>query len=73
MLVQITELGQIMLNFANIVPSGMVVFFPSYAFLNDVRAIWQQSGLMDKLNAKKKVSRMVYPSICDLETCSGFI
>jgi Rad3-related DNA helicase len=44
-----------MLNFVNIIPNGMVVFFPSYAFLNIVRDSWQRSGLMEQLKAKKKV------------------
>ncbi|KAI0657701.1 DNA repair helicase [Cubamyces menziesii] len=49
------ELGQILLNFTNIVPGGMVVFVPSYAFLHMVTKQWQTSGLWEKLNAKKKV------------------
>ncbi|OJT06295.1 hypothetical protein TRAPUB_2875 [Trametes pubescens] len=51
----IAELGQILLNFTNVVPGGMVVFVPSYAFLNTVTKQWQAGGLMEKLNAKKKV------------------
>ncbi|KAI8994116.1 DNA repair helicase [Trametes punicea] len=51
----IAELGQILLNFTNVVPSGMVVFVPSYGFLQTVMKQWQSSGLLDKLNAKKKV------------------
>ncbi|THH27828.1 hypothetical protein EUX98_g6366 [Antrodiella citrinella] len=52
---QIAELGQIIFNFSNIVPGGMVVFVPSYSFLNLVTTAWEGSGLMDKLRAKKKV------------------
>ncbi|KAI0366702.1 DNA repair helicase [Pilatotrama ljubarskyi] len=51
----IAELGQILLNLTNVVPGGMVVFVPSYAFLNAVTKQWKSSGLLDKLNAKKKV------------------
>ncbi|KAI9068626.1 DNA repair helicase [Trametes sanguinea] len=50
-----SELGQILFNFANIVPGGMVVFVPSYSFLNAVMKVWHSSGLLEKLNAKKKV------------------
>jgi len=51
----IAELGQILSNFINVVPGGMVVFFPSYGFLNSVKAEWSTSGTMDKFTAKKKV------------------
>ncbi|KAF8650145.1 hypothetical protein AX16_005380 [Volvariella volvacea WC 439] len=49
------ELGQILLNLVTIVPSGMIVFFPSYSFLNGVKTIWANEGLMEKFGAKKKV------------------
>ncbi|KAI0333315.1 DNA repair helicase [Cubamyces sp. BRFM 1775] len=49
------ELGQILLNFTNVVPGGMVVFVPSYAFLHMIMKQWRASGLLEKLNAKKKV------------------
>ncbi|KIM88996.1 hypothetical protein PILCRDRAFT_812883 [Piloderma croceum F 1598] len=51
----IAELGQILSNFINVVPGGMVAFFPSYSFLNTVKAEWTTSGTMEKFNAKKKV------------------
>lgn len=50
-----SELGQIVLNFCNVVPGGIVVFFPSYASLNFARETWSQSGLLDKFGVKKKV------------------
>ncbi|KAG2145902.1 DNA repair helicase [Suillus clintonianus] len=51
----VSELGQIVLNFCNVVPGGIVVFFPSYASLNFTREAWSQSGLLDKFSVKKKV------------------
>lgn len=51
----VSELGQIVLNFCNVVPGGIVVFFPSYASLNFARETWSQSGLLDKFGVKKKV------------------
>ncbi|KAG2758164.1 DNA repair helicase [Suillus brevipes Sb2] len=51
----VSELGQIVLNFCNVVPGGMVVFFPSYASLNYAREAWSQIGLLDKFSVKKKV------------------
>lgn len=53
--VQIAELGQMLLNFASVIPAGMVVFVPSYSFLDLVKSAWEKSGLIDKLQAKKKV------------------
>ena len=52
---QVTELGQILFNFTNLVPDGMVVFVPSYAFLNTIRKHWETSGMLSKFAAKKVV------------------
>jgi hypothetical protein len=52
---QIAELGQALVNFTNLMPGGMVVFVPSYSFLNLVIKHWQGNGLLEKLRAKKKV------------------
>ncbi|CAA7261430.1 unnamed protein product [Cyclocybe aegerita] len=51
----ISQLGQVLLNFANIVPAGMIVFFPSYKFLNTAKALWAKSGTLEKYAAKKQV------------------
>ncbi|PIL32767.1 hypothetical protein GSI_04884 [Ganoderma sinense ZZ0214-1] len=51
----IAELGQILVNFTNVVPAGMVVFVPSYGFLNVITEKWKASGVLEKLGAKKKV------------------
>ncbi|RDB17932.1 ATP-dependent DNA helicase CHL1 [Hypsizygus marmoreus] len=50
----IAELGQILLNFAGMVPAGLIVFFPSYNFLNTAKTAWKTSGVLDKLGLKKK-------------------
>ena len=60
---QIAELGQILLNFANIVPAGMIVFFPSYKFLNTAKSLWTNSGMLSKLSAKKEVQ--IYVDVMD--------
>ncbi|KAG9003121.1 ATP-dependent DNA helicase chl1 [Tulasnella sp. 427] len=49
------ELGQLIMNFLNLIPDGVVVFFPSYSFLNSVKKIWDDSGVMDTLRSKKAV------------------
>jgi Rad3-related DNA helicase len=52
---KITELGQILFNLVNIVPDGLVVFFPSYSFLFTLRSHWKESGLLDRIGQKKTV------------------
>lgn len=52
---QMAELGQVIFNFTSVVPGGMVVFVPSYSFLHNVVAVWEKSGLMKRLQSKKKV------------------
>ncbi|KAG8944165.1 ATP-dependent DNA helicase chl1 [Tulasnella sp. 424] len=49
------ELGQLLMNFLNFIPDGVVVFFPSYSFLNAVKKIWEDNGLMAKFGSKKTV------------------
>ena len=52
---QIAQLGQVLLNFMSIVPAGMIVFFPSYKFLNTAKAMWIKTGTLDKFALKKSV------------------
>ncbi|KAG8957316.1 ATP-dependent DNA helicase chl1 [Tulasnella sp. 419] len=49
------ELGLLLMNLVNIVPAGMVVFVPSYSFLNVVKQIWEEAGTLTKLGLKKKI------------------
>ncbi|KAF9257517.1 DNA repair helicase [Marasmius fiardii PR-910] len=51
----IDELGQIILNFTHQIPAGMVVFFPSYAFLSRSKEAWQANKMLDKFASKKKI------------------
>jgi len=39
----------------SIVPAGMIVFFPSYKFLNTAKAMWIKTGTLDKFALKKPV------------------
>jgi chromosome transmission fidelity protein 1 len=49
-------LGQILLNFARIVPGGLVVFLPSYNVLRAAMKVWEETKLLDNLRTKKKVA-----------------
>ncbi|KAH9986710.1 helicase C-terminal domain-containing protein [Russula vinacea] len=51
---QLLELGQIVANFARIVPGGMVVFLPSYRTLEKVKNLWDEKGIMGSIRNKKK-------------------
>ncbi|KAK0547170.1 ATP-dependent DNA helicase chl1 [Tilletia horrida] len=49
------DLGTTLLNIANVVPRGMVVFVPSYSFLESIWKRWEDSGLLGKLGLKKQI------------------
>ncbi|KAG6136637.1 hypothetical protein E4U38_001297 [Claviceps purpurea] len=60
----VKELGLAILNICSIVPDGVVVFFPSYGYLDEVSAAWarlsQKDGqptIWDRLQARKSVFR----------------
>lgn len=65
----IRQLGLVLLNICSVIPDGVVVFFPSYGYLDQVVAAWQtkeqpgtgttttQPTLWDRLAAKKAVFR----------------
>ncbi|PTB65765.1 DNA repair helicase [Trichoderma citrinoviride] len=58
-----TQLGLAILNVCNIVPDGVVVFFPSYGYLDEIVKVWQQrqgessQTTWDRLQARKSVFR----------------
>ncbi|KAI0300192.1 helicase C-terminal domain-containing protein [Russula brevipes] len=54
------ELGQIVANFARIVPGGMVVFLPSYKTLEKVKTLWEEKGIMGSIRNKKKSTTDVH-------------
>lgn len=55
----VTQLGLAILNLCSIVPDGVVVFFPSYGYLDQVVAVWQQKqggnaqSIWDRLGFRK--------------------
>jgi Rad3-related DNA helicase len=44
-------------NMASIVPGGMVVFYPSYAYEAEVYESWLQSGVLRGIEQRKQVRR----------------
>ncbi|XP_046853376.1 ATP-dependent DNA helicase DDX11-like [Xenia sp. Carnegie-2017] len=51
----IVEVSCVLTNICRIVPSGLVCFFPSYDFKEKVVKEWYQSGVFQKIDAKKKI------------------
>ncbi|XP_004461898.2 ATP-dependent DNA helicase DDX11 isoform X2 [Dasypus novemcinctus] len=49
------EAGRVLCNLCNVVPGGVVCFFPSYEYQRQVRAHWEKSGLLARLAVRKKV------------------
>ncbi|XP_040318706.1 ATP-dependent DNA helicase DDX11 isoform X2 [Herpailurus yagouaroundi] len=49
------ETGRILYNLCNVVPGGVVCFFPSYEYQRQVHAHWDKSGLLARLAVRKKV------------------
>lgn len=41
----------------------MVVFLPSYGFLHMVLDKWKASGLMEKINTKKRVGKQLVSGV----------
>jgi chromosome transmission fidelity protein 1 len=51
------ELGQLLVNLCGVVPEGLVVFVPSFGYLEQLREAWRESGVWERLAQRKKVFR----------------
>jgi chromosome transmission fidelity protein 1 len=60
---QLNELGRILINVCNVVPAGIVCFFPSYEYEKAVYEHWKKNEIISKLELKKKVGFMVLKSV----------
>nr|XP_053777054.1 ATP-dependent DNA helicase DDX11 isoform X3 [Desmodus rotundus] len=49
------EIGRILCNLCNVVPGGVICFFPSYEYQHQVHAHWDKSGLLARLAVRKKI------------------
>lgn len=49
------ELGNALSNYCNIVPHGIIVFFPSYGSLSCALLHWKKTSLLDRLTKRKRV------------------
>jgi chromosome transmission fidelity protein 1 len=53
----IDELGRTLLNLCNVVPSGFVVFLPSYNYESVIFQRWRSTGMLSQINNKKPIHR----------------
>lgn len=53
----IAQLGQLHLDLIAKIPAGVVVFFPSYKYLNKVLDIWTSLKILDKIKTQKEIFR----------------
>ncbi|KAM9854598.1 ATP-dependent DNA helicase DDX11 [Aulostomus maculatus] len=49
------EMGRILSNICNVVPGGVVCFFPSYEYSRRIVSHWDASGVLTRLANKKKI------------------
>lgn len=49
------DLGALVSSVLNLIPDGVVLFVPSYAFLANVQDVWRSTGVMAKLEQRKKI------------------
>lgn len=55
--VMLNEIGRLLINVCNVVPYGMVCFFPSYEYENYVYEYLEKNGMIKNISLKKKVFR----------------
>ena len=53
----IDELGRLFSNLSRIVPEGIVCFFPSYAYEEQVLTRWEATKELDRIQSKKRIFR----------------
>ncbi|EFC45672.1 DEAD/DEAH box helicase [Naegleria gruberi] len=51
------SLGKMIVNLCNIVPDGVVLFFPSYQYEKTVFEYWKNNGIIGQIEKKKKFLR----------------
>ncbi|XP_030836984.1 ATP-dependent DNA helicase DDX11 isoform X2 [Strongylocentrotus purpuratus] len=51
------EVGRILVNISNIVPGGVVCFFPSYDYEKQIYQYWESHGVLTRLGHRKKIYR----------------
>ncbi|XP_031744973.1 ATP-dependent DNA helicase DDX11 isoform X2 [Cucumis sativus] len=53
----VKELGLLLCNIVTVVPEGIVVFFSSFDYEEQVYGLWKTSGILDRIMKKKRIFR----------------
>ncbi|TYK04029.1 ATP-dependent DNA helicase chl1 [Cucumis melo var. makuwa] len=53
----VKELGLLLCNIVTVVPEGIVVFFSSFDYEEQVYGLWKTSGILDRILKKKRIFR----------------
>ncbi|KAK0724911.1 DNA repair helicase [Lasiosphaeris hirsuta] len=67
----VRDLGVAILNICSVVPDGVVVFFPSYGYLDEVVSIWQTAEPAASNNTKPIWDRLAVKKVVFRETKGG--
>jgi DNA excision repair protein ERCC-2 len=51
----IRNYGALLIELSKIVPDGIIVFFPSYAYMRDLVLDWKQKGIIDEILKQKLI------------------
>lgn len=51
----IQELGIVIANFSRIIPSGLVVFFTSFSYMEQALEVWESRNILHQIKSIKKV------------------
>jgi len=49
------EVGKVIGNLVNVVPDGLVIFFPSYSYMELVVKRWKSTGQLERIEKKKEL------------------
>ncbi len=52
----IQELGMMIINYARVIPAGLVIFFTSFNYMDQVMEIWRSRSIVSGIESIKKVS-----------------
>ncbi|PIA13365.1 DNA repair helicase [Coemansia reversa NRRL 1564] len=54
-ILRIKEAGQALAALCNVIPGGVVVFFPSHALLGKMAGVWKEAGIISRIAKRKPV------------------
>lgn len=64
----IKDLGLLISNYSRVIPDGLVVFFTSFAYLEEIVGVWKTSGIYSSLNSIKPVISTIIQCVLEYPT-----